>query len=153
MFPKSIADFFRQSIGTVPYLALFLGPLFFLLGVSHWNDESMFLVNSQKILATVLRVDSRKSKNGMVYRPVFEIMLADGSQKRYAGNLWTSPLLHFEGDTVPARYSVKSGEIKSIDLIASNKNFAVGFMSIGCIAGLGGVFYFWYRRLKRLASF
>lgn len=146
--PTSISDFFIKSLKTLPYVAVFNGIIFSLIGAYMVYSASSFSSRGTAANLTVITVESRRSDNGTVYRPLFEAVRSDGSTLQYSGNTWVSPKPHSEGDRVAGLVDWESGEIRSISMLESSKSFGTTFASIGLISFLLGSLYIWWKRRK-----
>jgi hypothetical protein len=134
-----------------PYAAVIAGPFLLATGVCWEASESAFIANSRPTTALVIQMDGERPRkqNRMYYRPMFEVILPDGSKQRYAGNEWISPTPHVTGETVSARYSKESGRISSDKLIAFHRDRAKMLMVYGGSMLVLGLAILWWRRRRR----
>lgn len=146
--PTSFSDFFVKSLKTVPYVAVFNGAIFSIIGVILIYSGSNFTTNSEKTQLHVLTVESRRGDNGIVYKPTFEALGSDGKSIQYSGNSWVSPKPHEEGDIVDGRVNWTTGEIRSTDMIISSASLGKTATLLGSIIFLLGTLYIWRKRIN-----
>ena len=146
---KSRPSFFRQCLNTQPYLAFYLGLIFLGAGVYFGHSVTSFVSNSRDVAVTVIEVESKKSDQGRVFRPVFETVLTDGTKKRFAGNFWSSPSVHAVGKVAVGRYSETSGKIASYEMIDAEKRFSDLLKIIGGASALFGGLILLYKRFRK----
>ena len=151
--PTSISDFLVKSLKTLPYVAVFNGIVFFLIGIYMVYSASSFTSRAEEASLTVVTVESRRGDNGLVYRPLFETIDKNGHTLRYSGNTWVSPKPHDEGEIVDGLVDWAGGEIRSVSMIASSRAFGGMFAKLGAICFvLGGMYIFWKRRNPALTK-
>ena len=147
-WPTSFSDFAIKCIKTLPYVAVLNGTIFFIVGMFMISSATSFAGRGTEANLTVTKVESRRSDNGLVYRPVFETTSADGKTHSYSGNIWVSPKPHNEGDVVAGLIDWSSGEMKSLSMIEWSKSFGKTFASVGGLCFVLGGTYIWYRRRR-----
>lgn len=150
--PKSISDFIRQILATLeyfPHIFIFFGLVILAFGAYRGFDFWTFVTSSREVNVTVVQVDRKNSNNGLVYRPVFEIVLPDGSNKRYAGNYWLNSSPHTEGDVIAGRYSDVDGTIASNTIIDIERDNIAIIMATGFLFSIFGGLSLWYRNRRR----
>ena len=96
--PTSFADFFVKCLKTLPYVAVINGLIFGTIGLYFVYSASAFSARSVVQEVSVVSVDSRRSDNGTVYRPLFKALQDDGTSVTYSGSAWVSPKPHNDGD-------------------------------------------------------
>lgn len=151
-WPTSFSDFVIQCIRTLPYVAVINGAIFFIVGMFMISSATSFTARGTEAKLQVTSVESKRSDNGIVYRPVFETTTADGKTQRYSGDTWVSPKPHNEGDVVAGLVDWSSGEMKSLSMIEWSKSFGKTFASIGGLCFVLGVAYIWHRRRRAESS-
>lgn len=152
-WPTSLSDFFVEALKTVPYVAVFNGIVFFLIGINMIYSASSFASRAEQASLTVVTVESRKGDNGMAYRPLFEAIDSDGRILRFSGNTWVSPKPHEEGEIVDGFVDWTKGKIRSASMIRSSKALGGWFARIGGISFvLGGTYILWRRRKSALVK-
>lgn len=112
---------FREMLQYFPEAAICIGLLLVVWGLYVEYEAGAFVDKARKVDAIVVQVDSKLHDGRRTYRPVFEIELADGSRKRFAGNIWRSPMPHGEGEAVDGWYSETSGEFRSDKMLALDR--------------------------------
>lgn len=146
--PTSFSDFAIKCIRMLPYVAVFNGTIFFLIGCHVVWLASSFTSRAVEAELLVVLVESKRGDNGQVYRPTFEAITGDGEAARYAGNTWVSPKPHNQGDVVAGLVDWPTGEMRSVSMTEWSKSFGKIFASIGGICFVLGGAYIWRKRRR-----
>lgn len=149
-WPTSFSDFVFKCIRTFPYVFVVNGIIFFIVGVFMLSSATSFASRGMEAELRVIAVESKRSDNGLVYRPIFETTTSDGETRRYSSKTWVSPKPHNEGDFVAGLVDWSSGEMRSLSMIEWFKSFGKTVASIGGLCFALGSAYIWYirRRVK-----
>ncbi|MEP3297060.1 MAG: hypothetical protein ABJO27_11405 [Pseudoruegeria sp.] len=150
--PTSFSDFVIKCIKTLPYAIAINGAIAFIIGMFMISSATSFTTRGIEAKLQVTAVESKRSDNGVVYRPIFETTTKDGETQRYTGNTWVSPKPHNEGDVVAGLVDWSSGEMKSLSMIEWSKSFGKTLASIGGLCFVLGGAYIWYKRRKAESS-
>ena len=143
-FPSLIINVIRL----LPYVLIFNGMLFLLIGFYTIWSASSFISRAMKVELLVVQVESKQSDDGQLYRPIFSATTPGGEVLRYSGNMWVSPKPHNQGDVVAGLVDWSSGEMKSVVMADWSKRFGTLFASLGGILFVVGGIFIWRMRRK-----
>ncbi len=146
--PPKFSDFFPKNSKWFPYLAVFSGGVFVIVGMFFIYSGNKFTANSESAQLRVVTVEIRRDNDGVFYKPLFEAIGNDGKPIQYLSYMWVSPRPHNEGDIVEGRVNWSTGEIRSVSMIKSNTSFGKLFALIGSVFFLLGLAYFSRKRFR-----
>ncbi|MEP2890939.1 hypothetical protein [Tateyamaria sp.] len=146
--PTSFADFFLKCLKTLPYVAIINGVIFGTTGLYFIYSASAFSTRSVVQEVHVMSVESRRSDNGTVYRPLFKALQNDGTSITYSGSAWVSPKPHNDGDIVDGRVDWETGEIRSVSMMKFHTSMGKTISIMGGICFVLGAFYLWWKRTR-----
>lgn len=130
--------FFSKLRWIIPYVFVFNGVIFILVGGIFAMSAVNFTSGGVAAELRVIAVDTRRSDNGFVYRPVFEAVRDSGQPLRFAGNLWVSPKPHNTGDVVPGIVNWDAGKMRSNAMLSTSKTLGTIFVGAGVVALVSG---------------
>lgn len=142
-------DFFKKSVRTLPYVAVFNGVLFLSFGSWMAYSASSFVQRSEKSEIYVLEVERRRSDDGFVFRPLFQAVDIDGRELRYSGKAWVSPKPHDQGEIVEGLVDWDSGEIRSVSMNDKMRSFGELFILVGGGSLIFGALIIWRKRTRK----
>jgi len=143
-FPSLIIKVIRL----LPYVLIFNGMLFLLIGFYTIWSASSFISRAMKVELLVVQVESKQSDDGQLYRPIFSATTPGGEVLRYSGNMWVRGKPHNQGDVVAGLVDWSSGEMKSVVMADWSKRFGTLFASLGGILFVVGGIFIWRMRRK-----
>lgn len=143
-FPSLIIKVIRL----LPYVLIFNGTLFLLIGFYTIWSASSFISRAADVELLVVQVESKQSDDGQLYRPIFLATAPGGEVLRYMGDIWVSPKPHNQGDVVLGLVDWSSGEMKSVVMADWSKWFGTLFASLGGILLVVGGIFIWRMRRK-----
>ena len=143
-FPSLIIKVIRL----LPYVLIFNGTLFLLIGFYTIWSASSFISRATDVELLVVQIESKQSDDGQLYRPIFSATAPGGEVLRYLGNMWVSPKPHNQGDVVSGLVGWSSGEMKSVVMADWSKWFGTLFASLGGILFVVGGIFIWRMRRK-----
>ena len=146
--PTSFADFSIKCLKTLPYVAVINGVIFGTIGLYFSYSASAFSERSVVQEVQVVSVESRRSDNGTVYRPILKAHQNDGTSITYSGSAWVSPKPHKDGDIVDGRVDWTTGEIRSVGMMKFHTSMGKTISAVGGICFFLGAFYLWRKRTR-----
>ncbi|EBA13894.1 hypothetical protein RCCS2_08394 [Roseobacter sp. CCS2] len=146
--PTSFADFYVKCLKMLPYIAVLNGMIFSIVGLYFIYSSSAFSARSVVEEVHVVSMESRRSDNGIVYRPLFKALQNDGTSITYSGSAWVSPKPHNDGDIVDGRVDWEAGEIRSVSMMKFYTSMGKVFSVLGGICFFIGALYLWRKRTR-----
>ncbi len=118
---------------------LFVGPLFFAVGLLLVISQQVFILQSEPARALVTEVEEKtNSDRKRVYRPTFQLTSGLDKGMSYTGKTWVSPKPHDAGDEVDVRVRSATGVIRSDKMLKQLLFIGTIFAFVGGFVGIRG---------------